>query len=82
MYSVLLFLPVTLFMCHFVHPCKVSEGIVCLSARASSFIHLSASFSLTSDCDITFTTKINHVLSVIGKFTILVKLFQAILDCY
>lgn len=48
MYSLFLLmtLSVVIFVCHFVHPCEVSKGIAYLSAYASSFIHLSASFSL------------------------------------
>lgn len=43
----LLILSVTLFECHFVSPCEVSEGSVCVSACVSSyFVDLSASVSL------------------------------------
>ena len=52
---------------------EFSEDIVCVSAWVTSFVHLSAFFTLRpftftekSDCNITFTPKINPVFSVIN----------------
>ena len=36
-----------LFVCHFLPPFEDNEGILCLPSCASSFVHLSASVSLT-----------------------------------
>ena len=42
----LLLLSLTLFACHFLPHCKVSEGIACISACVTYFVHQSASVSL------------------------------------
>ena len=47
MYLCLLLLSMTLFVCHFVPPYGVTEGIVGVSNFASSFVYLSVSVSLT-----------------------------------
>ena len=83
LYPCLLFLSMTLFVCHFIPPNEISKGILCLYFCPGSFHHLSAyflfrpfTFTQKSDCDITCTSRINFVLSVTSIITVLVKLLQ------
>ena len=61
-----------------------SVKVLCTSICDNSFVHLSAYFSLTfhfiakSDCGITFTLKIDVLLSVATIITITIKLLQMI----
>ena len=71
-------------LCDILLHCKVREGIVGLPTCASSFVHLSASVSLTlhtfaekSDCG-----KINLVLSAISVTVVLVKPLQIVMVLY
>ena len=57
MFLCLLLLSINLFVCHFVPPYKISEGIACPPWLCQFFC--------PSDYDITFTCKINLVLFVI-----------------
>ena len=77
----------TLFVCHFLPPCKIIDGIMCLCAYAGYFVHQSASFLVCrftfiekSNCDITCTSVINIVVLVTSIITMLVKLLQGIAD--
>ena len=68
MYLYLLLLSIVLFMCHFVPPSEVSEGITCLSACASICLPLLLwpfTFTEKSDC---------KTLSMISLMRNLVKL--------
>ena len=70
MYITVLLLSMSLFVCHFVPPCEVSEGTVRISACVSSyFTYLSTFVSLNIYL---------HVVSMISITTTLVKLLQMI----
>ena len=84
-YACLLLLYTTILVYHFIPPCDLSKGMVCLSAYGGSFVHLSSSFfSFTIQlnwkfyCDIAFTSKINLVHSVTSIITMLLKLLRMI----
>lgn len=80
LYTIVLFLYVTLFACHLLSPFEARKGIVTVSA--SSFFYLSAFVSLIFHIHYkTDTDKENLVLSVIFTVTILVKLLH-IIWCY
>lgn len=77
LYTIVLFLYVTLFACHLLSPFEASKGIVTVSA--SSFFYLSAFVSLIFHIHYkTDTDKENLVLSVIFTVTVLVKLLHII----
>ena len=67
----------TQFLCPFVPPCEVSEGIMrastCVSSYFACLLDWSFTFTEKSDCD-----KVSHVVSMISITTILVKLLQMI----
>ena len=85
-YTCLLLLSMNLFVCHFIPPSEISEGIVCVSACVNIYLSIclsvylsiclldwSFTFTEKSDCD-----KAKQVLSMISITSILVELTQII----
>ena len=89
MYLCLLLLSMNPFLRHFLFSSGVRYSVVCFSIMAvllSIFLPILVwpfTFTAKSDCDITFNSKIDFVLSVSSIITITVKLLQIILRlCY